>query len=80
MQYTDNNVFKMPWGKHQGKTITEMVKKYPGYAKYITKPKEEILRIIQELENPTPAQEQTLATGTPEQEDGSWPGDSETPF
>jgi len=49
----------MPWGKYQGKlTIAEMVKKDPNYAKFIVKPKEEILRIIQELSNPTQNQNQ----------------------
>ena len=61
MQYTDNDKFLMPWGKYQGKlTIAEMVKKDPDYAKFIVKPKEEILRIIQELETPTIGTQPTL--------------------
>jgi len=68
----------MPWGKYQGKlTITEMVKKDPGYAKYISKPDEVKARIIQELETPTP-----ITTDQPQPQDDplSWPGDSNRPF
>ena len=62
MHYTDNDKFLMPWGKYQGKlTIAEMVKKDPDYAKFIVKPKEEILRIIQELETPTQEQDPSPA-------------------
>ena len=81
MQYTDNDKFLMPWGKYQGKlTIAEMVKKDPGYAKYISKPDEVKARIIQELETPT--QTNIPADGLPEhQEDGAgWSGDSQRPF
>ena len=61
MHYTDNDKFLMPWGKYQGKlTIAEVVKKDPDYAKFIVKPKEEILRIIQELETPTIGTQPTL--------------------
>ena len=59
--YQGNDKFLMPWGKYQGKlTIAEMVKKDPNYAKFIVKPKEEILRIIQELETPTIGTQPTL--------------------
>jgi len=37
------------------------VKKDPDYAKFIVKPKEEILRIIQELETPTQEQDPSPA-------------------
>jgi len=54
MQYPDNDTFEMPWGKYQGLTVAEMVKKDRKYAEFIIKPKEDILRIIQELKTPTP--------------------------
>ena len=74
--YQDNDKFLMPWGKYQGKlTIAEMVKKDPDYAKFIVKPKEEILRIIQELETPTPT-----PTDQPQDDPMAWPGDNERPF
>ena len=77
--YQDNDKFLMPWGKYQGKlTIAEMVKKDPDYAKFIVKPKEEILRIIQELETPTQINETT--TDQPQDDPMSWPGDNERPF
>ena len=77
MHYTDNDKFLMPWGKYQGKlTIAEMVKKDPNYAKFIVKPKEEILRIIQELETQTQNQIPTEAN----QEDEPGLGDSNRPF
>jgi len=75
--YQGNDKFLMPWGKYQGKlTIAEMVKKDPDYAKFIVKPKEEILRIIQELETPTPTQ----TTDQPQDDPLSWPGESDRPF
>ena len=69
--YQDNDKFLMPWGKYQGIPISEMVKKDPDYAKFIVKPKEEILRIIQELETQTQNQIPTEAN----QEDVPGPGD-----
>ena len=76
MQYTDNDKFLMPWGKYQGKlTIAEMVKKDPDYAKFIVKPKDEILRIIQELETPTPT-----TTDQPQDDPLSCPGEGDRPF
>ena len=79
MHYTDNDKFLMPWGKYQGKlTIAEMVKKDPNYAKFIVKPKEEILRIIQELETPTKINK--TPTDQPQDDPMSWPGESERPF
>ena len=78
--YQGNDKFLMPWGKYQGKlTIAEMVKNHRKYAEAVVKPKEEILRIIQELETPTQINETT--TDQPQQDDPmSWPGDSDRPF
>ena len=57
MQYTDNDKFLMPWGIYKGKlTVAELVKTKRKYAEAVVKPKKEILRIIQELETPTPTQ------------------------
>ena len=78
--YQGNDKFLMPWGKYQGKlTIAEMVKKDPDYAKFIVKPKGEILRIIQELETPT--QTNIPADDLPEhQEDDAGLDDNQRPF
>ena len=76
--FTDNDIFKIPWGKYQGLTIAELVKNHRKYAEVIVKPKEEILRIIQELETPTPINE--TQTDQPQDDPLSWPGDSERPF
>ena len=72
MQYTDNNIFLMPWGKYQGLTVAEMVKKDRKYAEFIIKPDAVKSRIIQELSTPTP----TAGDNIPEhQEDGLWDDD-----
>ena len=77
MQYTDNNTFLMPWGKHEGTTIAEMVKKDRKYAEFIIKPDAVKSRIIQELSTPTP----TAGDNIPEhQEDDPGADDNGRPF
>ena len=74
--YQGNDKFLIPWGKYQGETIAELVKNHRKYAEAVVKPKEEILRIIQELETPTPTQ----TTDQPQDDPLSWPGESDRPF
>jgi len=77
MQYTDNNTFLMPWGKHEGTTIAEMVKKDRKYAEFIIKPDAVKSRIIQELSTTTP----TAGDNIPEhQEDDPGADDNGRPF
>ena len=63
MQYQDNDKFVMPWGKHQGKTVAEVVKIDRQYAEYISKPDAVKARIVQELETPTISDEQPQEPG-----------------
>lgn len=74
MQYTDNDTVKIPWGKHAGLTIAELVAKHRKYAELVSKPDPVKERIIQELKTPTQPKPPTQEDNT------SWPGESESPF